>query len=309
MMPARKYSIANTNYRYGFNAQEKDDEVKGEGNGYSFKFRVYDPRIGRFLSVDPLFKSYPANSPYAFAENDVIRAIDLEGLEKYIVTARSFIPMKTLDNPFYSPNFKSSSFKGDNRYYYTVNNASYRTEQKVVADFDRRKVYYTNNTASGSVGYNSKGNVVETSDPATAGSIRNTPMTEKSTSVTIYLKVDASNKLVSGAPAINYDLAITITPNVGANGKPVLDKSGNQTFNYQMKGATDGFPAYELWITDEKSHKSYLLFNRTPTETGETPMALFPPMEHKYDLKGNSKTETSTEKVDFKDKKNSSENN
>jgi hypothetical protein len=35
--------------------------------------------------VDPLAVSYPWNSTFAFAENDVIRAIDLEGLERYVV--------------------------------------------------------------------------------------------------------------------------------------------------------------------------------------------------------------------------------
>lgn len=44
--------------------------------------RIYDPRIGKFLSVDPLAKEYPWNSPYAFAENDVMRNIDLDGAEK-----------------------------------------------------------------------------------------------------------------------------------------------------------------------------------------------------------------------------------
>jgi len=73
-------------YRFGFNGQEVDDEVKGEGNSLAFTYRVYDPRLGKFLSVDPLAPSYSWNSPYAFAENDVIRAIDLEGLEKWIVT-------------------------------------------------------------------------------------------------------------------------------------------------------------------------------------------------------------------------------
>ena len=33
------------------------------------------------MSVDPLFRSYPWNSTYAFAENRVIDGIDLEGLE------------------------------------------------------------------------------------------------------------------------------------------------------------------------------------------------------------------------------------
>lgn len=39
----------------------------------------------RFLSVDPLAKSYPWNSPYSYAENDVIRSIDVDGLEKLVV--------------------------------------------------------------------------------------------------------------------------------------------------------------------------------------------------------------------------------
>ncbi len=79
-MPGRSYNPSD--YRFGFNGQEKDDEVSGVGNHLDFLFRGYDPRIGRFWSVDPLFKTYPWNSTYAFAENDVIRYIDLEGKEK-----------------------------------------------------------------------------------------------------------------------------------------------------------------------------------------------------------------------------------
>ncbi len=73
-------------YRYGFNGMEKDDEVKESGNSLSFALRIYDPRLGRFLSVDPLGSEFPWNSSYAFAENDVIRSIDLEGAERLIVT-------------------------------------------------------------------------------------------------------------------------------------------------------------------------------------------------------------------------------
>lgn len=69
------------NYRYGFQGQEKDDEVKGEGNSYNFTFRMYSPRVGKFLSLDPLTPKYPHNSPYTFAENRVIDGIELEGLE------------------------------------------------------------------------------------------------------------------------------------------------------------------------------------------------------------------------------------
>ena len=68
-------------HRYGFQGQEKDDEIKGEGNSVNYKYRMHDPRIGRFFSLDPLAPSYPGNSPYAFSENRVIDGVELEGLE------------------------------------------------------------------------------------------------------------------------------------------------------------------------------------------------------------------------------------
>jgi hypothetical protein len=43
---------------------------------------MHDPRLGRFFAVDPLAPEYPHNSPYAFSENVVINAVELEGLEK-----------------------------------------------------------------------------------------------------------------------------------------------------------------------------------------------------------------------------------
>jgi RHS repeat-associated protein len=74
--------VGSIGYRYGFQGQEKDDEIKGEGNSLNFEFRMYDPRIGRFFAIDPLASKYPHNSPYAFSENVVINAVELEGLER-----------------------------------------------------------------------------------------------------------------------------------------------------------------------------------------------------------------------------------
>ncbi|MFY0256267.1 RHS repeat domain-containing protein [Chitinophaga sp. 30R24] len=68
------------NYRYGFNGKENDNEVKGEGNQQDYGMRIYDPRIGRFLSIDPLSASYPYYSPYLFAGNNPILNLDLEGM-------------------------------------------------------------------------------------------------------------------------------------------------------------------------------------------------------------------------------------
>jgi RHS repeat-associated protein len=90
-MPGRKY-VAASGYSYGFNGKENDNEVKGEGNQQDYGMRIYDPRLGKFLSVDPLTQNYPFLTPYAFAENDVISSIDRDGLEKYRVVGRSFAP-------------------------------------------------------------------------------------------------------------------------------------------------------------------------------------------------------------------------
>jgi hypothetical protein len=68
-------------YRYSYQAQEHDDEMKGKFNSFNFSFRMHDSRLGKFLSLDPLLKTYPWNSPYAFSLNRVIDAIELEGLE------------------------------------------------------------------------------------------------------------------------------------------------------------------------------------------------------------------------------------
>lgn len=74
-------------YRFGFQGQEKDDEVYGAtGTSYNYTYRMHDARVGRFLSIDPLASKYAYNSPYAFSENRVIDAVELEGLESQIIS-------------------------------------------------------------------------------------------------------------------------------------------------------------------------------------------------------------------------------
>ena len=79
LLPNRHHNTPD--YRYGFQGQEMDDEVKGEGNSLNYTFRMHDPRVGRFFAVDPLFRQYPHNSTYAFSENRVLDGVELEGLE------------------------------------------------------------------------------------------------------------------------------------------------------------------------------------------------------------------------------------
>lgn len=61
-MPNRSFSSGE--YRYGFNGQEKDDEVSGSGNSYTAEFWQYDSRLGRRWNIDPEFKRVPSWTPY-----------------------------------------------------------------------------------------------------------------------------------------------------------------------------------------------------------------------------------------------------
>ena len=97
-------SASSGEYRYGFNGKEKDD--KGEWGGeyltsatccdsegnviinytlqksqtyYDYGFRIYNPGIAKFLSVDPLVSKYPAYSPYSFSANSPVLFSDPDG--------------------------------------------------------------------------------------------------------------------------------------------------------------------------------------------------------------------------------------
>jgi RHS repeat-associated protein len=65
--------------RFGFQNQEEDPET----GLVNYKYRMHDPRLGRFFAIDPLAAKYPHNSPYAFSENIIINGKELEGLEVY----------------------------------------------------------------------------------------------------------------------------------------------------------------------------------------------------------------------------------
>jgi RHS repeat-associated protein len=145
-------------YPYGFQGQEKDDEIKGgEGNSLNYKYRMHDPRIGRFFARDPLEKSYPWNSPYAFSENRVIDGVELEGLEFKVITKQDLSTKKYSTKVTYDEKIKlgvieaqvtslgSAGYNGA-----TSSQSIYLNKEKRVG---RVTVPYSKNTYSGT--YNS----------------------------------------------------------------------------------------------------------------------------------------------------------
>ena len=88
--------------RYLYQHQENQDDLDyGE---YQYKYRMHDPTMGRFKSVDPLADKYAYNSTYAFSENRVIDGIELEGKEHLPTFDKLQYTDNRLLNAWYVPN-------------------------------------------------------------------------------------------------------------------------------------------------------------------------------------------------------------
>jgi RHS repeat-associated protein len=83
------YKMYLVDYRFGFNGMHKDNEVKGVGNSLDFGARVYDSRLGRWLSLDPLQAKYPSLSPYNFSVNCPIMFNDPDGRDAQVAITRN----------------------------------------------------------------------------------------------------------------------------------------------------------------------------------------------------------------------------
>jgi RHS repeat-associated protein len=86
-MPGRTFNSSESTF--GFNGKINDNEVQNQtGSFQDYGFRNYDTRLCRFIKTDPISRFYPELTPYQFASNSPIWAVDLDGLEEYIRTYR-----------------------------------------------------------------------------------------------------------------------------------------------------------------------------------------------------------------------------
>jgi RHS repeat-associated protein len=82
-MSSRSFNASSS--RYGFNGKEKDDENNVAGGSYDFGERIYDSRLGKWLSVDPLQAKYPSESPYDFCLNSPNAFKDGDGRDAILI--------------------------------------------------------------------------------------------------------------------------------------------------------------------------------------------------------------------------------
>jgi len=75
-MPTRTWD-AESSYRFGFNTQERVDEISGKGNHNTALFWEYDTRLGRRWNLDP--KPQLFISDYAVNGNNPIYSTDING--------------------------------------------------------------------------------------------------------------------------------------------------------------------------------------------------------------------------------------
>lgn len=275
---------------YKYNGKELNSEL---GLGvYDFGFRFYDPAIARFTGVDPISDKFPHVSTYNYAENEPIANIDLWGLQKFNVTARAFIPQKTLANP--NPFSKIKSFAGDNRTQYNANSSNFRVEQSVNLDFDNSSSSTLSNTAAPTVGLDKSGNAIATSEAGSGGTLSSSISNGTGT---VNFGIDAGNKISEGE-------TMGITPNINMSGSLNLTPTEDGGFNFSLDlPNVDGFPAFEIFVTDEDGN-STMIFGRNPIESGEGPGSLFGKGEHSFKINGSNSTSPQGPVIDFEDKKN-----
>lgn len=75
----------------------QSQEETSSTSTYDYGFRIYSPSLGRFLSVDPLIQKYPELTPYQFASNTPIQAIDLDGAESMFGWSVGLTPEQTAE--------------------------------------------------------------------------------------------------------------------------------------------------------------------------------------------------------------------
>jgi hypothetical protein len=178
----------------------------------------------------------------------------------------TFIPHRQIEGP---PG--SQCFTGDNRSFSNHIHASSRTHQEIEVEvgtltktIDFKHVGTTHEVEC------TTGKVIK-SGTAPTSQLTNGPVQSRtSADINILFLAAASNPLVKLAPAIDFEAVFRVNP-----------MTRKCTFEIEH----DGFPAYEAYITFNGG-SGVTVYNYDPIPAGETPKALFPPMDKSGKVSG-----------------------
>ena len=224
-------------YRFGFQNQEVDIEISGNGNNISFEFRKVDPRIGRMWSIDPLANNLVAYSPYILCLNNPMLFFDPTGKYPFPIHVRSFAPFETFGGGFEGD--------GDNRGYSTSLSASSRISQKFTVDATKGKKPGLKTWCAPS-SHPILGDATE----IPKGKISNFKTSKGSKGekvVSFTASYSGANPLVPASPDIDVSTRFTIIEN---------EKMGYLKISVTQVG--DRFPAAETFITDKKGNSLFI---------------------------------------------------
>lgn len=267
IQPERNFSAWGDIYRYGFNGKEKSDEMHGEGNIYDYGFRIYNPRLGKFLSVDPLSKSYPWNSTYAYAENDVIQSIDLDGLEKYKIHQRSFAPWQLFGEIATGGKY---AYSGDNRGFSLANDNQIKSKVVVNITVDiataKAVLTFAGQSGGGTERYSTRTwNLLKVAEPVIPSVSMTNPQVAGSLT-TLRQRIEGKAPLAPH-PWLDWASSFIDEPIVwtGTTGIDNHITQGYINVSYKLTGK--GFPAFESFLEDAKGTKIFIGYYVSPGKT------------------------------------------
>jgi len=212
---------------YKFNAKELDCE----SGYYYYSARYYDPRMARFLSVDPAADLMPSWSPYSYTFNNPLKYIDPTGAIPYPITIRSFHPGKTF----------GGGFGGDSRGFSHRSSAISRISHTVIADAAAGTLSYNSENTSSSRSHHP----IFGSDVADPKGYASPPSSEGNT-LSFETGYAGKNPLVP-SPEINVEAGLSITEDLDA---------GFLTISGSVDG--DDFPNTEAFITDPSGQSVFI---------------------------------------------------
>ena len=264
MLVPNRHGSSNS-YRYGFQGQEKDDELKGEGNSLNYTFRMHDPRVGRFFATDPLTADYPHYTPYSFSGNKVIAFTELEGMEEFSIHHRSFAPWKLFGDIF---GFYQGTFSGDYRGFSLLDHSGETGIRAKLQGMSSSRIYqmakinissYSKNKGEGvkeSYVLNSRTegntNFVGTHNSGFSNSSGKASFSNRK----LEMQFEGSDPLV--AIRSNDKEMLSLAPDIDWKTTIDFNKVTDNLVQINAKINGKGFPAYESFIEDSAGTRAFI---------------------------------------------------